>query len=38
VAAALVPSPLYSGEWVRVRGRFFFLFLILCLIREEEED
>jgi hypothetical protein len=34
----LVPSPLYSGERVRVRGGFFFLFLILFLIREEEED
>jgi len=36
--ARLVPSPLYPGERVRVRGSFFFLFLILFLIREEEED
>jgi hypothetical protein len=28
----LVPSPLYSGERVRVRGGFFFLFLIVFLI------
>jgi len=28
----LVPSPLYPGERVSVRGGFFFLFLIVFLI------